>query len=442
MVQWRKRKKKDISDMTTNNYKDNREMLKLVTAGSVDDGKSTLIGRLLYDLNKIYDDQLEAVKKLDRINGQIDFSLLTDGLSAEREQKITIDVAYRYFTTSNRKFIIADVPGHEQYTRNMVTGASTANLAVILVDATKGLQIQTKRHLFLATLLGINHMVIIINKMDLIEYNHDAYEEIKNNIINFTAKLKIKDIEFIPISSLMGDMIVNRGEKMNWYGGHTLLSYLENLYITSDNDLINFRFPIQYVLRPKDGFRGYAGMIAGGHITPGEEVIILPSGEKSKIKSIIASSQEINMAHSPQSVVITLENEIDASRGDMIVRPNNLPEIHNEFEAMIFWMSDETLKQGDTYLLKHTTKIIRCTVNKLIYSIDVDTLERKYEQELNINDVGKTRLQTFEPIFYDFYEENKNTGSFILIDEFTGNTVGAGIIWHNIQKIDILSDTE
>lgn len=420
-----------------NLYNPNKELLKFVAAGSVDDGKSTLIGRLLYDIKGIYQDQLEAVirdSQQDSDEENIDFSLLTDGLSAEREQKITIDVAYRYFSTPKRKFIIIDVPGHEQYTRNMITGASNANLALILIDARKGLRIQSKRHLFLANSLGMSHILMVVNKMDLVGYQEEVFQKIKNQVAGFASKLNIKDLRFIPVSSVNGDMVVKRGRKMDWYDGQTVLNYLESLYIASDRNLIDFRFPVQLVVKEGD-FRGYAGQVKGGVISKSEEVVVLPSGKRTEIKSITIGKKKADYAFNPQSVILALKDDLDVSRGNMIVRCNNLPEVGNKFEAMIFWMSEEPMEANKNYILKQTTKTVRCSATQLRYKINIDNLHRKKSDSLKLNEIGRAYFKTLEPIMYDFYERNKHTGSFILIDEFSNNTVGAGIIWRNIQKL-------
>ncbi len=408
----------------------NIELLKLVIAGSVDDGKSTLIGRLFYDLNEIYEDQLESIKRISLKQGkkEIDLSLLTDGLSAEREQKITIDVAYRYFSNSKRRFVIADVPGHEQYTRNMVTGCSDADMAIILADAQKGLLKQSKRHLFIASLMGVSHILVAVNKMDLVDYEQEVFEKIKNEFADFATKMSIHDLQFIPISSIKGDMIVNRGNNMGWYQGPTINAFIENLEIEIDKNLIDFRFPVQLVIRPDQKFRGYAGQIEGGVIKKGESVMVLPSGKKSKIKNIIVGEKKQDYAFTPQSVVLTLEDELDVSRGDMIVRENNLPDVGKSFESMVCWMSDEPLDLKKSYILKQTTKITRCFINDLVYKVDIDTLHRKNDKKLRLNEIGKLEIVTNQPLVFDPYSRNENTGGFIIIDEITNNTVGAGII--------------
>lgn len=415
---------------------DDKELMKLVIAGSVDDGKSTLIGRLFYDLDEIYNDQLAALKKAsDRQgNSELDLSLFTDGLSAEREQKITIDVAYRYFTTAKRRFVIADVPGHEQYTRNMVTGASNANAALILVDARKGLLPQSKKHLFIASLLGLKHIAVVINKMDLVNYNQAIFENIRRDFSDFAIKSNIADLQFIPVSSALGDMVVTRGWNMSWYQGPTLLSYLENLSVGSDRNLVDFRFPVQLVLRPNQDLRAYAGQIASGEIKVGETIMVLPSRKKTTIRTIIIDQQEQLSAFAGQAVALVLTDELDISRGDLIVRENNLAEIDNNLEAKICWLSEEPMQVGKSYLIKHTTKIVRGQITKLIYRFNVENLHREDAENLQLNEIGKVNLTTVQPLIFDDYQKNKTTGSFILIDEATKNTVGAGIILSGLGK--------
>jgi sulfate adenylyltransferase subunit 1 len=415
-------------------YKAN-ELLRFTTAGSVDDGKSTLIGRLLYDSKAIFEDQLEAVKKSSEFKGldYVDLSLLTDGLKAEREQSITIDVAYRYFTTPKRKFIIADTPGHIQYTRNMVTGASTANLAVILVDARNGIAEQTCRHSLIASLLKISHIVLCVNKMDLVDYSQSVYEKIVNEYKIFASKLEVKDIHFIPISALVGDNVVERSERMGWYEGSTLLYLLENIHIGSDNNHIDCRFPIQYVIRPQSDsfhdYRGYAGRIASGVFKPGDEVIILPSGFTSRIKSIDTFDGKVEEAFAPMSVTITLEDDIDISRGDMIVRVNNQPEESQDIEVILCWFNNNPMNPNAKYLLMHTTKDVKAIVKEINYKIDINTLHRmEDDKSIGMNDIARVKLRTTQPLFYDSYDKNRNTGSLILIDEGTKETVAAGMI--------------
>ena len=415
-------------------YKTN-ELLRFTTAGSVDDGKSTLIGRLLYDSKAIFEDQMEAVKKTSEFRGldYVDLSLFTDGLRAEREQSITIDVAYRYFATPKMKFIIADTPGHIQYTRNMVTGASTANLAIILVDARHGVVEQTCRHSLIASLLKINHIVLCINKMDLVDYNQEVYEKIVNDYRTFASKLEVKDIHFLPISALLGDNVVDRSEKMDWYEGPTLLYLLENVHIGSDNNHIDCRFPVQYVIRPQSDefhdYRGYAGRIASGVFKPGDDIMVLPSGFTSKIKSIDTFDGPIDEAFAPMSVTITLEDDIDVSRGDMLIRPHNQPESGQDIEMIMCWLNNKPMNPNAKYLLMHTTKDAKAVIKEINYKIDINTLHRiENDKVINMNDIARVRLRTTLPLFYDSYGKNKNTGSLILIDEGTKETVAAGMV--------------
>ncbi|RMD68985.1 MAG: sulfate adenylyltransferase subunit CysN, partial [Bacteroidetes bacterium] len=408
------------------------ELLRFTTAGSVDDGKSTLIGRLLYDSKSIFEDQLEAVRAASARRGEegVNLALLTDGLRAEREQGITIDVAYRYFATPKRKFIIADTPGHIQYTRNMVTGASTANVALILIDARKGILEQTRRHSFIASLLQIPHLVVCINKMDLVDYSEEVYERIKEEFESFSSKLDVKDIHFIPISALKGDNVVHRSENMPWYEGPTLMYYLENVHIASDHNFIDCRFPVQYVIRPNtDAFhdyRGYAGRVAGGIFKKGDEVMLLPSGFTTRIARIDTADGEVEEAFPPMSVTILLEDEFDVSRGDMIVRENNVPTIGQDIEVMLCWFNERPLQPRGKYALMHTTQQVRCMVKEIRYKLDINTLHRNQE-DLNIgmNDIARVHLRTTKPLFYDPYRKNRNTGSLILIDEHTNETVAA-----------------
>lgn len=420
--------------MSTQGYLD-MDLLRFTTAGSVDDGKSTLIGRLLYDSKSIFEDQLQAVEAASKKKGEehVNLALLTDGLKAEREQGITIDVAYRYFATPKRKFIIADTPGHIQYTRNMVTGASTANLAIILVDARKGISEQTCRHSFIASLLQIPHIVYCINKMDLVDYNEAIFDNIKKELEQFTAKLDVKDIRYIPISALHGDNVVERSKNMHWYEGPTLMYLLENIHISSDYNLIDARFPVQYVIRPQSkefhDFRGYAGRMAGGVMRVGDEVQVLPSGFTSIIKSINTLDGELTEAYTPMSVILTLEDEIDISRGDMIVRKNNLPEQTQDIEAMICWFNEKPLQLNGKYALKHTTKDVRSVIKEVKYKMDINTLHRNIEdKQVKANDIARIQLRTTAPLFTDKYHRNRTTGSFILIDEGTNETVAAGMI--------------
>jgi len=413
----------------------NMDLLRFTTAGSVDDGKSTLIGRLLYDSKSIFEDQMEAIEQASERKGEehVNLALLTDGLRDEREQGITIDVAYRYFATPQRKFIIADTPGHIQYTRNMVTGASTANLAIILIDARHGIVEQTKRHSFIASLLGIPHIVYCINKMDLVDYSQEVYNKLVDDLEAFSAKLETKDVRFIPISALKGDNVVHRSTNMDWFEGATLMHTLETVHIASDHNHIDCRLPVQNVIRPQTtefhDYRGYAGRIAGGVFKKGDEVMVLPSGFTSKIKSIDTFDGEIEEAFAPMSITITLEDDIDISRGDMIVRENNKPEVSQDIEAMICWMEDSPLQERGKYALKHTSKDARCLVKEIKYKVDINTLHRNEEDKVIArNDIARVTLRTTAPLFIDNYRRNRNTGSLILIDEATNSTVGAGMI--------------
>lgn len=407
------------------------DLLRFTTAGSVDDGKSTLIGRLLYDSKSIFEDQMEAIEKSSRTSGEedVNLALLTDGLKAEREQKITIDVAYRYFATPRRKFIIADTPGHIQYTRNMVTGASTAELAVILVDATKGVQTQSRRHAFISSLLQIPHLVVAVNKMDLVDYRRDVFEKITSEFRSFARKLNVKDITYIPISALKGDNVVEKGDQMRWYNGTTLLHHLETVKVDSSNNIVDFRLPVQYVIRPNQTFRGFSGRVASGRIRPGEEIIALPSKMTSRVREIVTSDGNLDEAQPGDSVTLTLEDEIDVSRGDMIVRSKNIPHVSSEFEAYLCWMNEEQMELGRSYVIRHTTREARMYVDKLIYRMNVDTISREMDAEtLKLNEVGRVKVKTSQPIFFDPYQINQKTGSFIVIDPDTNVTVGAGMI--------------
>ncbi|HNW97621.1 MAG TPA: sulfate adenylyltransferase subunit CysN [Bacteroidales bacterium] len=411
------------------------ELLRFTTAGSVDDGKSTLIGRLLYDSKSIFEDQLEAIKIASERKGeeQVNLALLTDGLRAEREQGITIDVAYRYFATPKRKFIIADTPGHIQYTRNMVTGASTANLAIILIDARKGVIEQTRRHAFIASLLKIPHIIICVNKMDLVQYSSEIYENIKKDFSLFASKLEVQDIRFVPISALRGDNVVDKSENMQWYEGPSLLYLLETIHIGSDLNLVDCRFPVQYVIRPQSeqyhDYRGYAGRIAGGVFKPGDKIMALPSGMTSKIKSIDTMEGTVEEAFTPMSVTICLEDEIDISRGDMIVRENNMPAIGQEFDIMVCWLNEKKLMNNGKYHIKHTSREARCIIKDIRYKVDINTLHRiEEDKNIGLNDIARITLRTTVPFFFDKYKINRITGSVILIDESTNETVGAGMI--------------
>jgi bifunctional enzyme CysN/CysC len=414
------------------------ELLRFATAGSVDDGKSTLIGRLLYDTKSIFEDQLESIERTSRDRGdeQTNLALLTDGLRAEREQGITIDVAYRYFATPKRKFIIADTPGHIQYTRNMVTGASTANLALILVDARNGLVEQSRRHAFIASLLRVPHLVLCVNKMDLVDYDEAVFDRIKNEFSQFATKLDIGDLSFIPVSALNGDNVVHRSENMPWYDGSSLLHHLEHVHIASDRNLIDARFPVQYVIRPQaqtnqdlHDYRGYAGMVAGGVFKPGDDVVVLPSGLHTKIAGIDTARGPADEAFAPMSVTIRLTDDLDVSRGDMICRPHNQPRVTQDVEAMICWLSEQPLSVRGMYAVKHTTRNVRAQVRDLEYRIDVNTLHRDEKADsLSLNEIGRVQLRTTQALFVDEYRRNRTTGSFLLIEESTGATVGAGML--------------
>lgn len=412
------------------------DLLRLTTAGSVDDGKSTLIGRLLYDSKSIFEDQWEAIEQSSKQRGDenVNLALLTDGLRAEREQGITIDVAYRYFATPKRKFIIADTPGHIQYTRNMVTGASTANLAIILIDARHGVIEQTCRHSFIASLLQIQHIIVCVNKMDLVDWSEDRFNEIVGQYKEFASRLEVPHIDFIPISALLGDNVVERSANMDWYQGSPLLYTLETMYIGNEHNHVDARFPVQWVIRPHSDewhdFRGYAGRVAGGVFKPGDEVTVMPSGFQSRVKGIHDIHGDVPEAFAPMSVTVTLEDEIDISRGDMIVKQNNPPQSSQQIEAMICWFSSEAnLEERGRYTLRHTTNDVKCLVKELKYKMDINTLHKlKEDREVRLNDIARVSLQTSAPLHFDRYRRNRATGSFILIDEQTNNTVAAGMI--------------
>jgi len=414
----------------------NSELLRFTTAGSVDDGKSTLIGRLLYDSKSIFQDQYDSIKLASERRGEegVNLALLTDGLKSEREQGITIDVAYRYFATPRRKFIIADTPGHIQYTRNMVTGASSANVALVLIDARNGVVEQTRRHAIIASLLQIPHVVVCINKMDLVDYDQAQFDKIQDEFEKFAAKLDVIDVHFIPISALVGDNVVNRSSKTPWYDGPTLMYYLENVHIASDHNFIDTRFPVQYVIRPYNDeyhdYRGYAGRVAGGVLKTGDDVMLLPSGFTSKIATIQGPSGEQEQAVPPESVTILLENDYDLSRGDMIVRSNNSPVVTQDIEIMLVWFdNNKPLQVNGKYSLMHTTQHLRCVVKEVRYKLDINSLHRELDDiEVNMNDVARVVLRTTKPLFVDPYRKNRITGSLILIDEGTNNTVGAGMV--------------
>ena len=414
------------------------DMLRFTTAGSVDDGKSTLIGRLLLDTKNIFEDQLEAVERASQQRGEeyVDLALFTDGLRAEREQRITIDVAYRFFATPKRKFIIADTPGHIQYTRNMVTGASTAELAIILIDAQNGVVTQSKRHGFIASLLQIPHVLVAVNKMDLVGYDRAVFERIVADYTEFASKLSVPSLTFIPISALLGDNVVHRSEAMPWYDGPSLLHHLEHVSVGASRNLVDFRFPVQMAVRPNAGFRGFAGQVASGTIRPGEEVVVLPSGRASRVRSIVAYGGELKEAAAGDSVMLTLEDEIDVSRGDMIVRAGNLPQASAALQCTLCWMSEEPLNPRTPYIVQHTTRQVRAHVEQLTYRIDVDTLHREPAQTLTLNEIGRARLTTTQPLFFDPYQVNRATGNFILIDPYTNNTVAAGMIRRADQDVE------
>ncbi len=409
-----------------------KELLRLLTCGSVDDGKSTLIGRLLYDSKMIYEDQLAAIRsdsvRVGTTGTDFDPALLTDGLKAEREQGITIDVAYRYFSTAKRKFIIADTPGHEQYTRNMVTGASTCDLAIILIDARHGVLTQTKRHSFIASLLGIKHVIVAVNKMDLMEFDEEVFEGIKRDYAAFSAKLDIDDVRFIPMSALDGDNVVDRSERMPWYAGATLMHFLENIHIASDRNLIDLRFPVQYVNRPSADFRGFCGAVASGVVRKGDEVMVLPSRKKSRVERIVSFDGDMDEAFAPLSVTLTLEDEIDVSRGDMIVHPANVPQSSQRFDAMVVWMAEDPLAQGKQYRIKHASKSMFGSVSAIRYRMDVNTLHRLDASTLKLNEIGRCEISLNQAVAFDSYKRNRGTGSFVIIDRLTNGTVGAGMI--------------
>ncbi|MGA2232466.1 MAG: sulfate adenylyltransferase subunit CysN [Tepidisphaeraceae bacterium] len=411
-----------------------KELLRFLTCGSVDDGKSTLIGRLLHDTQMIYEDQLAAVKRdsarVGTVGGDIDLALLTDGLKAEREQGITIDVAYRYFSTDKRKFIIADTPGHEQYTRNMATGASNCQLAIILIDARHGVMTQTRRHSFIVSLLGIKHVVVAINKMDLVGYSQEVFDAIQRDYTGFVAKLAIPDVQFIPMSALKGDNVVEKSAAMPWYQGPPLLRHLESVHIASDRNLADMRFPVQYVLRPNLDFRGFAGSVASGILRKGDEITVLPSGKKSRITSIVTYDGQLEEAFSPLAIAVTLADEIDISRGDMLVHPDHAPTVSSQVEAMVVWMNEQPFVPGKTYWIKQTTRTVSGEIADLRFGVDVNTLEQHPARQLAMNEVGQVLLSLNQPIAFDAYKDNAATGAFIIIDRLSNNTVGAGMILH------------
>jgi bifunctional enzyme CysN/CysC len=409
-----------------------KEILRFITCGSVDDGKSTLIGRLFYEAKMIYEDQLSAITKdsarYGTTGGEPDLALFTDGLQEEREQGITIDVAYRYFSTDKRKFIIADTPGHKQYTRNMATGASTADLAIILIDARHGVLEQTKRHSFIVSLLGIKHIIVAVNKMDIVDYQQEVFEKIKADYTDFASRLDLPDVHFMPISALKGENVVAPSQYMTWYNGPALMPLLETVYIGSDRNLEDFRLPVQYVLRPNLNFRGFSGTIASGIIRKGDEIMTLPSRKTSRVKSIVTFDGELEEAFAPQSITITLEDEIDSSRGDMLVRPGNVPRVDNKFEAMIVWMAEDALLPGKQYLFKQTSRVTTGAISTLRYKVDVNTLHRQDAPTLALNEIGRCQITLTQPLCFDAYKRNRYTGSFIVIDRLTNATVAAGMI--------------
>jgi len=410
------------------------QLLRFITAGSVDDGKSTLIGRLLHDSKSIFEDQYSAISKTSEKRGMtaVDLSLLTDGLQAEREQGITIDVAYRYFATPKRKFIIGDTPGHEQYTRNMVTAASTANLVVILIDARRGVLVQTRRHTYLASLVGVPHIVLAVNKMDMVDYSQARFDEIVAEYKAFAAQLNLHDVTCIPLSALVGDMVVDRGESLNWYQGPTLMEKLESVEIDNDVNTRDFRFPVQWVCRPQTDeyhdFRGFMGRIEAGEISVGDEITVLPSGRVSRVKAIVTLDGNLQTAFAPQSITITLHDEVDVSRGDMLAKADALPTVAKEFSAMLCWLSETPLDKNRKYLVKHTTRTAKCLFSSIDYRVDVNTLEHHAEPVVNMNDIVHVAMKVQQPLAFDAYTRNRASGSFIVIDEATNNTVAAGMI--------------
>ena len=421
-----------------------KDLLRFLTAGSVDDGKSTLIGRLLFDSKKIYEDQLDALerdsKRVGNAGEHIDYALLLDGLKAEREQGITIDVAYRYFSTNNRKFIIADTPGHEQYTRNMITGGSTANLAIILVDARTGVITQTRRHTFLVSLLGIKHVVLAVNKMDLVDFDKETFDRIVNDYKHFVAPLGIPDITCIPLSALDGDNVVEKSARTPWYEGPALLDFLETVPIDLDRNYTDFRYPVQYVLRPNQNFRGFCGKVASGVVRKGDTVMALPSGKTSKVKSIVTYDGELECAYPPLCVTLTLEDEIDISRGEMLVHPDNLPISDRNFEAMLVWMDEEEMDVNKSFYIKQTTHTTRARVDSIRYKVDVNTMEHSSVDKLQLNEIGRVVFTTGKELFFDPYARNKQTGAFILIDPITNNTSAVGMIIDRVDAKDMVSE--
>ncbi len=422
-----------------------KSLLRLLTAGSVDDGKSTLIGRLLFDSKKLYEDQLQALERdSKRVGnagaGEIDYALLLDGLKAEREEGITIDVAYRYFSTNLRKFIIADTPGHEQYTRNMITGGSTANLAIILVDARTGVITQTRRHTFLVSLLGIKHIVLAVNKMDLVDFSEEVFNKIKGEYLELTNQLGIEDVTCFPISAKKGDNVVEKSERTPWFEGNSLLQYLETVPIDQDRNMQDFRFPVQYVLRPNLDFRGFSGKVASGVIRKGDEIMALPSRKTSRVKSIVTYEGELDYAFCPQCVTITLEDEIDISRGEMLVRPDNLPFIGRHIQTKLVWMDEEPMDRSKQFFLKANTNTTRATISAIDYRIDVNTMEHIEGKDFKLNEIGQVQITTAKTLFFDAYKHNRATGAFILIDPITNNTCAVGMIEKQLDEADLLQE--
>ncbi len=422
-----------------------KSLLRLLTAGSVDDGKSTLIGRLLFDSKKLYEDQLQALERdSKRVGnagaGEIDYALLLDGLKAEREEGITIDVAYRYFSTNLRKFIIADTPGHEQYTRNMITGGSTANLAIILVDARTGVITQTRRHTFLVSLLGIKHIVLAVNKMDLVDFSEEVFNKIKGEYLELTNQLGIEDVTCFPISAKEGDNVVEKSERTPWFEGTSLLQYLETVPIDQDRNMQDFRFPVQYVLRPNLDFRGFSGKVASGVIHKGDEIMALPSRKTSRVKSIVTYEGELDYAFCPQCVTITLEDEIDISRGEMLVKPNNLPFIGRHIQSKLVWMDEEPMDRSKQFFLKANTNTTRATISAIDYRIDVNTMEHLEGKDFKLNEIGQVQITTAKTLFFDAYKHNRATGAFILIDPITNNTCAVGMIEKQLDEADLLQE--
>ncbi len=422
-----------------------KSLLRLLTAGSVDDGKSTLIGRLLFDSKKLYEDQLQALERdSKRVGnagaGEIDYALLLDGLKAEREEGITIDVAYRYFSTNLRKFIIADTPGHEQYTRNMITGGSTANLAIILVDARTGVITQTRRHTFLVSLLGIKHIVLAVNKMDLVDFSEEVFRKIKDEYLALTNQLGIEDVTCFPLSAKEGDNVVEKSDRTPWFEGTSLLQYLETVPIDQDRNMQDFRFPVQYVLRPNLDFRGFSGKVASGVIRKGDPIMALPSRKTSRVKSIVTYDGELDYAFCPQCVTITLEDEIDISRGEMLVKPDNLPFIGRHLQTKLVWMDEESMDRSKQFFLKANTNTTRATINAIDYRIDVNTMEHLEGKDFKLNEIGQVQITTAKTLFFDAYKKNRATGAFILIDPITNNTCAVGMIEKQLDEADLLQE--